>query len=176
MRKLDIDQSPPVLKELDAIELEILRLLQSNCDQSIDEIKRKIDARLQKRVPRSTVHAKIKRMEREERITARKAILDGKKVGKEVTAFILLKYKGIPYLRARKESAEAVIRDLKNLPEVQEIHVLTGPHDIIVKLKTETVSSLANIVLKQIREIEGIVESSTALVLETHRERTEIAI
>lgn len=180
---MDADQPSSVLEKLDEIDREILRVLQDNSKLSLTEVgaevKRRIEKRqektLKKEIPKSTIHAKIQRMKRLDVFKPRKAVLNEKTLGKNVTAFVFLTYQRIAG-RERKRTAQLVVDHLKTLPGIQEIHILAGHTDILVKMKTENVGSLAKTVLSDIREIEGIAESSTAITLETHKETTEIDV
>lgn len=180
---MDADQPSSVLEKLDEIDREILRVLQDDSNLSLTqvgaEVKRRIEKRqekpLEKKIPKSTIHAKKQRMIRLKVFKPRRAVLNEKALGKNVTAFVFLKYERIADLQ-RKQTAREVVDRLQKLRGVQEIHILTGQTDILVKLKTENVPSLAKIVLSEIREIKGIAESSTAIALETHKETNAIDV
>lgn len=169
-----------MLDKLDEIDKEILRVLQENCDMSLKQIKNKVEANLRKRgvrkrVPRTTVHSKIKRLEELEIIESRKAILDHELLGKDVIAFVFLNYERIEDLE-RGKSAEVVIENLMTLPGVQEIYTVAGEQDMLLKFKTDSVRSLARTVLDNIREQEGVTASVTSIVLRKHLETTKVDI
>ena len=51
---------------------------------------------------------------------------------------------------------------LLKIPEIQDVYVLFGEHDLIAKVESNSYSSLGDLVQKQIRDIEGIVYTKTA--------------
>lgn len=166
------------VERFDQIDIEILRILQTDCSKTIDDIVTDVEEGLKRKniiktVPRTTVHARIERMEKLGVITSRKAILDPQRLGIGITAFVFLDFNRVAG-EDRDKTLGNVVDRLKGLPDVQEIHILAGERDILVKVKTDSVESLANIVLKKIREWDGISGSTTSIVFETHRERTEL--
>jgi len=169
------DKSHKPLLKLDDTDKEILRVLQEDCTLSLKEIRKKVEGKLDKRVPTTTIHSKIYQMEKDGFILCRKAILNAKLLDQGVTAYIFLSYAKIPKA-TRGMSARKIIEQLEGLPGVQEIHILAGERDILVKVKSRNVESLARTVWDQIREINGISQSTTAIVFRTHKEDTQLDI
>lgn len=56
-----------------------------------------------------------------------------------------------------------VAESLKALPDVDEIHEVMGPYDIVVELVVENLSEVPPILADRIRTLEGI-QSTTSLV------------
>lgn len=166
--------------KLDEIDKEILRTLQSDCSLTLTEITRNIGDKLKvkgirKKVPRTTVHFRIQRLEREGIIIGRRAVLNAKLLGKAITGFIFLSYEKKRNMRI--STALSVAETLRIIPGVQEIHMIGGGEgDILMKIKTDSVDSLARVVLEKIREIEGVSATTTIVVLGTQLETTSIDI
>lgn len=162
--------------KLDDVDKEILRVLQKNCNKKLDEITEEVKKNLKrKKVPRTTVHSKIKRLEDLKIIQGYRAILDGKLLGKEVTAFIFLNYERIPDVYS-KDAADKVIEELKDISAIQEIHILAGEKDILIKAKADSVDSLGRLVLNRLRRTERISASVTSIVFTTPLEDTRIDV
>lgn len=59
-----------------------------------------------------------------------------------------------------------VFEKVKKLDKVKDVRIVTGPFDIVVLAEAENLSVLTNTVVDDIREIEGVVDSNTAIVVE----------
>jgi Lrp/AsnC family leucine-responsive transcriptional regulator len=154
--------------ELDEKDLAILTLLQKNCRMTAREIARKIDS------PITTVFAKIKRMEQLEIIKEYKAILDSKKLNLGTTAFILASFS---YRNGETPLSQRLIAEqIAKFPEVQEVHIISGDWDILIKVKEKDVDTIGNFVIDKLRTVKGIDKTLTCMVFETQKETTEITL
>lgn len=156
--------------KLDNKDSAILALIQENSKLTARQIARKIDA------PITTVFAKIKRMEELGIIRDYRAILDAKKLNCGTTAFILA---SVSY---RTDDDKALIPqrviagEIAKFPEVQEVHIVTGDWDLLIKLKARDVESVGRFVIDKLRLVKGIEKTLTCMVFETSKETTEIPI
>ncbi len=55
---------------------------------------------------------------------------------------------------------------LENSENVKSVNIVTGPFDIITIVEAEDLSTLTNAVVEEIREIEGVMDTNTAIVVE----------
>jgi DNA-binding Lrp family transcriptional regulator len=152
--------------KFDEKDLAILTIIQENCKLTGRQIARKIDS------PITTAFAKIKRMERLGIIKAYKAILDSKKLNSGTTAFILA---SVSYRTKNNEpliSQREIAGKIAKFPEVQEVHIITGDWDLLVKLKAENVDMIGKFVIDRLRLVEGIEKTLTCMVFETCKETT----
>jgi Lrp/AsnC family leucine-responsive transcriptional regulator len=153
--------------KLDEKDLAILNLLQKNCKMTAKEIAKKINS------PITTVFAKIKRMEQQGIIKEYRAILDHKKLNFGVTAFILASFS----YRTDKEtplSQRAIAEQISKFPEVQEVHIISGDWDILIKVKDKDVDSIGRFVIDKLRTVKGIEKTLTCMVFDTPKETTVI--
>jgi len=156
------------MKSLDKRDVEILKLLQRNCRMTAREIAKKVGS------PITTVYAKIKRMEELGVIKQYKAILDSKKLDKGAAAFILTSFVYRPGGREKPLSQRDVAKRIAAFPEVQEVHIITGGWDILIKVKADHVDTLGKFVMDKLRLIEGIDNTLSCIVYETVKETTDI--
>ena len=56
---------------------------------------------------------------------------------------------------------QQVVNELNKMPEVSEAMVLFGEYDVYCKIKVEDFSQLSSLILKSIRTLEGVVETTT---------------
>ncbi|MGD8545832.1 MAG: Lrp/AsnC family transcriptional regulator [Candidatus Bathyarchaeota archaeon] len=149
-------------------DLKILTLLQKNCKTSARQIADQTGS------PISTIFSKIRRMEKSGVIKEYKAILNSKMLQRGTTAFILASVsygiKGNENMISQRDTAQKISK----FPEVQEVHIITGDWDLLIKLKAKNVDTVGKFVIDKLRSIEGIEKTLTCMVFETCKETTEI--
>jgi Lrp/AsnC family leucine-responsive transcriptional regulator len=59
---------------------------------------------------------------------------------------------------------------------VQEVHIITGDWDLLIKLRAENVDKIGKFVVDKLRAIKGIEKTLTCLIFETVKETTRIAL
>ena len=154
--------------KLDEKDLAILTLLQKNCRMTAREIARKIDS------PITTVFAKMRRMEQEKIIRGYKAILNSEKLNFGTTAFILASFS---YRNGETSLSQRVIAEqIAKFQEVQDVHIISGDWDILIKIRGESVDAVGNFVIDKLRTVKGIEKTLTCLVFDTQKETTEITL
>ncbi|MCW4003469.1 MAG: Lrp/AsnC family transcriptional regulator [Candidatus Bathyarchaeota archaeon] len=155
--------------KLDEKDLAILTLIQENSKQTANQIAKKINA------PITTVFAKIKRMEEMGIITQYRAILSAEKLDLGTAAFILA---SVSYSAKYKDetpvSQRSVAEEIARFPEVQEVHIITGDWDLLVKLRAENVDAVGKFVVDKLRLIKGLEKTLTCMVFETVKETTSL--
>lgn len=156
--------------KLDAKDMAILTLVQRDCKLTAREIARRIDS------PITTVFAKIKRMETLGVIKEYRAIVDPKKLDNGTAAFILASVtygvrNGEEPFSQRDRAAE-----IARFPEVQEVHIITGDWDLLIKLRADSVNSIGQFVIDKLRFVKGIEKTLTCMVFETIKETTEVPL
>lgn len=154
---------------IDEKDLLILNLLQKNCRMTAREIAQTIDS------PVTTVFAKVKRMEELGIIKDYKAVLDAQKLSKGTTAFILA---SVSYRlkEGANQSQRKIADEIVKFPEVQEVHIITGDWDILIKVKEKDVSAIGRFVVDKLRMVEGIEKTLTSMVFETEKETTDLVL
>jgi Lrp/AsnC family leucine-responsive transcriptional regulator len=156
--------------KLDEKDTAILALIQENSKLTAKQIAKKISA------PMTTVFAKTKRMEELGVIREYRAIVAPEKLGSGTAAFILA---SVSY-RAKADdipiSQRIVAEEIAKFAEVQEVHIITGDWDLLIKLRAESVESIGKFVVDKLRLIKGLEKTLTCMVFETVKETTKIAL
>ena len=150
-------------------ELEILELLQENSRIKVREIAKKL------KIPVTTTHSKIKRLEKGGYIKEYTTILDEKKLGLKTTAYILISF-SYETRDGRILDQRKVAKKIAEIPQVQEAHIVTGDWDIIIKVRIRDVEELGRLIVDKLRRIEGVQNTLTSVVLETIRETHKLPI
>ena len=156
---MKFDESAP---ELDLIDHLILEQLQENCKRPLAAIGEKVG------LTAPSVLERIHKLEEAGVIRDYVAVLDGKRLGKDVTAFIGV---SVASPRALSTAEQAIAR----VDEVLECHHVTGAFSLMLKVKTDDTEGLER-VIEQVRELEGVTGSETMVVLSTQTERTRIPL
>jgi len=55
---------------------------------------------------------------------------------------------------------------LEDLDNAIDLNIVTGPFDIVVLVEADDLPVLTNAVVEEIREIDGVVDTNTAIVVE----------
>ena len=148
--------------DLDAIDLQILALLQQHCKMPLAKIGQRVG------LSGPAVIERIKKLEESGVITSYAALLDARKLGCDITAFI-----GVQ--TSHPKSIRDVEEQIESRTEVLECHHVTGGYTLLLKVKTANTSSLERLI-SRIRQIDGVARTETLVVLSTHVERTQLAV
>ena len=78
------------------------------------------------------------------------------------------------------ENNEALItqrdlaKEIARFPEVQEVHIITGDWDLIVKVRAQNVEAIGKFVVDKLRLVRGLDKTLTCMVFETVKESTSL--
>ncbi|HUB92642.1 MAG TPA: Lrp/AsnC family transcriptional regulator [Candidatus Saccharimonadales bacterium] len=114
--------------------------------------------------PLSTIHFRMKRLEREKVIRYYKGEVDWKTAGFAITAFVLIGMDKTA-LKVAKKTQEMILKELLEIMYVREGYITTGEADIFVKIIARDTAHLKDILLDYIDSKEGIVKTNTMIVL-----------
>jgi DNA-binding Lrp family transcriptional regulator len=153
---------------LDSGDTKVLRIIQDNCRLTAREISDRTG------LPVTTVFAKIKRIERLGLVRGYHAVLNAAELGAGTTAFVLASfaYKS----EERAVSQRKVAKEIASFPEVQEVHIISGEWDILIKVKAKDVDSVGKYVVDKLRLVKGIEKTLTCLVFESEKESAAIPL
>lgn len=159
------------MKELDEKERELLNLLQKGdfCVPRATRLAHKLQ------IPTTTLHSKLKKLEQQGIIRGYKAELDGKKVGKGMVIFAVIKvnYEKTYY---SKESMEDLGARLAKIPEILEVHTCSGDWDYLIKVKLRDSDEYADLAQKKILPLGGIQKLESYVSYVTFKETSEIRL
>ncbi|MGH7785570.1 MAG: Lrp/AsnC family transcriptional regulator [Candidatus Binatia bacterium] len=143
--------------DLDQIDIQILALLQEHCKMPLARIGQQVG------LSAPAVIERIKKLEEGGVITGYVAMLDARKLGCDITAFI-----GVQ--TAHPRGIEDIEARIGSRPEVLECHHVTGGYTLMLKVKTANTTTLEELI-SYLRLIEGVSRTETMVVLSTHTER-----
>ena len=140
----------------DNIDLKILDILQNNGRTRRSELAEAVGLS----VPSAS--ERLRKLEEQGVIRGYHAHLDPAKVGKDITAFVLVSVDSSRHYQAFLEHAN-------DTDEVLEVHAVTGEGTHLLKIRTENTRSLEKL-LSRIQAWAGVVHTSTSMVLSSPKE------
>ncbi len=114
---------------------------------------------------RANVYARVARLQRDGVITGYAALVDPVRYGYGLSAYV--------YLDIAQRSWKAVRRQLLNMPEVDHVALISGEHDILVRVRAHDAASLRDVVLTKLQEMPEIRATQTVLIFEELDPATE---
>ncbi len=148
---------------IDKIDCEIVSLLQTNAFLSNAVLAEKVG------LTTSTVHERVKKLEKNGVIKGYAAVVDAESLGKPITAFIHLTVGSASsdYL----ESKNSVLNICKKEPDVLECHTVAGDDCYILKVRATSPGDLEKLI-ERIRCNAQVSRSTTSIVFSTLKETT----
>lgn len=141
---------------LDRTDRKLLRLLAEQADRSYAELSRLVH------LSPAAVHERVKRLRRDGVILGTVARLNGEKIGCPLLAFVHVTTEG--------QGMTKPILALRELPDVEEIHTVTGDVCLILKLRCSSPAGLEKLLL-HIQGIDGVASTRSYVALGTYLER-----
>ncbi len=146
---------------LDKIDKAILNELQADCRQSTRELGKKL------KMPASTVHQRIRKLAERGVIKSFSVIVNPEKVDMPTTALILVKK---TTYRRGKIKTESVGEALAKLPEVQEVYLVSGQHDVILKVRGRNEREIGRWVFDTLWNVPGVERTLTLFVFHSAKD------
>ena len=151
--------------KLDKTNKKILDMLQDDNTITYVELSKKIGLS-----PASTFE-RIKKLEKNGIIRKNVALIEGKKIGKGTTVFVII---------TMSKHSDKAIKELnyhmQQIPEVLECYGISGEKDYIIKIVTKDIRSCETIVVDKLCKIPGIARFDTHFVILNLKEETKITI
>lgn len=145
--------SPPAV---DAVDRRLLGLLAEDATRSYAELGRRMN------LSPPAVHERAKRLRETGAVRRTVAVLDPDLIGKPLLAFVHVDTEGWG-------KTPAMLR-LAVLPEVEEIHAVTGDACLILKVRTSGPAALEDL-LAHLYAVPGVKRTRSYIALRTHLER-----
>jgi len=142
-------------ESLDRTDVRILALLQDDGRLSHVEVAAKVG------LSPSPCTRRIRRLEKSGVIEKYAAIVDPKRVGQNVLAFVQIKLE-----RHTDEVIEQFRRLLAERPEVISAHAMTGEMDFLLRVVVPDLDALGRLTLHQLLKLPGVRDVRSSLVLE----------
>ncbi|MHA1907187.1 MAG: Lrp/AsnC family transcriptional regulator [Candidatus Thorarchaeota archaeon] len=155
---------------IDKTDEKILNLLQLNARMTIKEIAKAVDKGI------STVHNRMKVLEKEKVITGYTAVLDGRKIGRPTLSLVLVRIRYRVPGRRDVISQREFCLEIAEHPFVQSVHVLSGEWDVLLKVRTHDVDEMNKFIVDFLRQLPAVDRTLTMFVMDTYLDTTQIRI
>ncbi|MEO8120142.1 MAG: Lrp/AsnC family transcriptional regulator [Rhodoferax sp.] len=147
--------TPPALR--DKLDRELIALLQANARESAATLARKLGT------ARTTVLARLSRLEREGVIAGYTVRLAQDVLNQGLQAFV--------GLTLQPKAGREVESQLERMPEVRQLCAVSGEFDYVALLRAESAVRM-NALLDEIRNLEGVIKTTTSVALAWKIDRT----
>jgi Lrp/AsnC family leucine-responsive transcriptional regulator len=146
---------------IDAIDTEILTIIQRDARISNAEIARQID------LAPSAVLERLRKLEEKGVIQGYSTRIDPRQVGMGLTVFVSVR---------TSECGGGVDEALSAIPEVLEVHDVAGEDCYLIKVRTRDTQALSRLLRDQIKLIPKVVSTRTTVVLQTFKETNALPL
>jgi Lrp/AsnC family leucine-responsive transcriptional regulator len=146
---------------IDAVDREILNIIQKDARISNAEIARQVE------LAPSAVLERVRKLEERGVIRGYTADIDPKAVGYGLTAVIAIR---------TSECGEGVGEELAMIPEVQEVHEVAGDDCFYIKVRTQDTDSLGRLLREKLKAVRNVDSTRTTVVLKTFKEGNVLPI
>lgn len=148
------------IMEIDQKDKSVLEALKQNARLTTKEIAKKV------RLPITTVHNRIKKLEKLGVIKNYTLNLNYHKLGKPILAYILI---SVNYTmpNGNKINQENIAMQISKLEGVEETSIVTGVTDIFAKVRVASIEELNDLLIKRLRNIDGVDKTQTFMALNT---------
>ena len=139
---------------MDEMDSQLVALLRHDARAPLSELAQRLG------VSRSTVRARIERMQARGDIVGFTVVMNADVAEAPVRGLMMIAIEG--------RGTDRIIRTLTGLPEVRGVHSTNGRWDVILEIATETLAQF-DAVLHQVRRVDGVTASETSLLLSTRK-------
>ncbi len=145
--------------KLDRLDLSILRLLSVEGRISVAELARRIGR------SKSPTQARLRRLEDTGVIRGYRAILDPINIGAAHVAFVEVRLSD-----TREMALEDFNRAAREVPEIEECHLIAGGFDYLLKVRTASIVSYRRVLAESISTLPYVASTSTYVAIEAVKE------
>lgn len=146
------------MQPLDAMDLAIMKILQENARSSYQDIATQVG------VSRVTVNERIRKLIESGIIEGFHARVNASRIGYHVTAIVGL-------ITIQGNEAYRTTEELQQILEVEEVLVVTGRYDYLVKVRAMDNEDLQRILFNKIDQVYGFRRAETMVVLSSPVEK-----
>ncbi|MHA2168621.1 MAG: Lrp/AsnC family transcriptional regulator [Candidatus Kariarchaeaceae archaeon] len=149
--------------KLDQTDLEILKLLRQDSQQPLKTLAERLNSKT------STIHARIKKLEKNNIIQNYTVNINKKAIGQPLVGYVMLIFEK----SETNLDQVAIGQQIAELPRAQEVHLIAGEYDILIKVRAKDIEDLGTFVTKELKDIEGVGPSRTFVSLNIVKESSD---
>ena len=143
---------------VDRTDANILNILQNNARLMNKQLSAEVG------LAPSSCHERVKRLWKDGVIVSMETVLDPKRVGFPVAAVIFVNIS-----KEGQVNIDAVMEDLVNVPEIQNVFLVTGRYDLVVTLVARDMDHLKSIAYRSLTQRPEITTYETSIAYDHKR-------
>jgi DNA-binding Lrp family transcriptional regulator len=147
-----VDRLPGHMAALDETDRLIVEALRADGRMSMRALAERVH------ISRASAYARVARLEQDGVITGYAATIDPVRYGYALSAYV--------YLDIAQRSWKSVRGQLLAMPEVDHVALVSGEHDILLRVRAFDAVSLRDVVLTRLQEIPEVRATQTVLIFE----------
>ena len=144
---------------MDSKDHEIIEALRNDSRKSFAKLAEELG------IPRATLQDRVRKLLKDGVIKKFTIVPNYAKLGKQITAFVMVSFSPVPGLSQRELAKEIAATE-----NVQEVYLISGQWDILVKIRVEKVEDVGKLVIDRVRGIRGVARTETCVSFECVRE------
>ena len=144
--------------KLDGTDMELLALLERGSKARVHVLARKLS------LPASTVHHRIKRLEKEGIIRSYSIRQNFAAMGIRLKAHVMV-YIDVTLLKRMGKSQMELARQIRKIGGVEAVDIITGDADLLVTVRCRDIEDFQKVLLGKLQAIEGITETRSLIVI-----------
>lgn len=145
--------------QIDQIDRAILDVLSVDGRISVTDLAERVG------LSKTPCHLRLKRLQTDGYITGFKAILDRKKLGLSMIAFVEVKMND-----TREAALRAFNESVRQIPEIEMCHMIAGAFDYLLKIRTRNVEDYRRVLGEQISTLPHVANTSTHVSIQDVRD------
>lgn len=150
---------------MDAIDLKILDILQTNSSKTAKEMAAELS------LTTTPVYERIKKLEKAGYIKQYVALLNTDLLNKNIIIFMNITIKD-----HHKEERDKFIKSMESLNEVSEFYYTSGSFDFLAKVRFASIKEYRNFLVDKVTAIRNISDIDSQIVLEEIKFSTKVAL
>ena len=154
-----------MLLQLDRIDRHLLRLLQRDCRQSVQELGAAVG------LSASACHRRLKALETAQLVDGYRAVLNAEKLGFSMMFFIEVSL--VSQSEAMLDQFEAAVRDA---PEVLECHLMAGQFDYILRVVCRDHEDFERLHRRLLARLPGVARLHSNMSIRTVKKRAGLPV
>ncbi|MCD6245088.1 MAG: Lrp/AsnC family transcriptional regulator [Candidatus Korarchaeota archaeon] len=155
---------------MDTLDARILNEIVRDGRITLTELSKRVKA------PRTTLTSRFRKLIESGHVKGFTAILDYRKLGYQLTAFVLVQVKRGKPIQG-KSNQEAFVEKITSeserrfdLPWIEEAHIITGDFDILLKVRARSIDELTKFLIAELARYPDVERTHTLMVLKSPHE------
>lgn len=141
--------------QLDQIDQSILDVLSVEGRISVTDLADRVG------LSKTPCHLRLKRLQASGYITGFKAVLNAKKLGLDMVAFVEVKMDD-----TREGALRAFNEEVRRVPEIEMCHLIAGSFDYLLKIRTRSVEDYRRVLGERISTLPHVASTSTHISMQ----------